>query len=406
MSALFDLKSQAKDSVDFIVREINYVAERYKKRAPCAKTEREAAEYMAGLLEADCGCVSAALEEFTAHPAAFYGCFFFAVFFGLFCCLFCFVYPPLSILFGMLTFVIFTFQFLMYKPMIDPAFPEKKSVNVTAVRPCYGEVKRRVFFSGHIDAAWEFPLNYYFGGFVFKLPGLFAVIGVTLFTVISAAKLAGAGSWTGTFSLFGLVFVPAFILVGFTYNPKRTVDGANDDLTGCFLSVSLLYAMEKLNVSLEHTEIGVILTGCEEAGLRGAKAWSRMHIDRSDGIPTYIICIDTIHCPDNLAVNLRDLNGTVKADGELGGLILRAANDAGVECRKSWIPPFGGSTDSAAFTQGGFRSVALTGLSHKLEDYYHTRRDTAGNLNVKGLENCFLACSRALELIDSGALDN
>ena len=64
----------------------------------------------------------------------------------------------------------------------------------------------------------------------------------------------------------------------------------------------------------------------------------------------------------------------------------------------------GGSTDSAAFTQGGFRAVGITGLHHKLEDYYHTRRDTYDNLNIEGLENCYRATVRLLEQIESGKL--
>ena len=65
----------------------------------------------------------------------------------------------------------------------------------------------------------------------------------------------------------------------------------------------------------------------------------------------------------------------------------------------------GGATDSAAFTQGGFRSVAVTGLNHKLEDYYHTRKDSWDNLDPEGLENCYKATVTMLREIDSGVLD-
>ena len=52
---------------------------------------------------------------------------------------------------------------------------------------------------------------------------------------------------------------------------------------------------------------------------------------------------------------------------------------------------FGGGTDSAAFTQGGFRSIGITGLNHKLERFYHTRLDTPENLSPEALENCLRA---------------
>jgi hypothetical protein len=65
------------------------------------------------------------------------------------------------------------------------------------------------------------------------------------------------------------------------------------------------------------------------------------------------------------------------------------------------VPLFGGSTDSAAFTQGGFRSVGITGLNHRLEDYYHTRNDTGDNLNCAGLENCFRATVTLIESFEA-----
>ena len=108
-------------------------------------------------------------------------------------------------------------------------------------------------------------------------------------------------------------------------------------------------------------------------------------------MPTGILCYDTIHNPDCLMVNRKDLNGTVTVDRGLCDAFLRAAEAAGVPCRPGLVPLFGGATDSAAFTQGGFRSAGITGLSHNLERYYHTRLDTADNLDPEGLENCYKA---------------
>jgi len=73
---------------------------------------------------------------------------------------------------------------------------------------------------------------------------------------------------------------------------------------------------------------------------------------------------------------------------------------AGVPCKKGKVPLMGGGTDSAAFTQGGFRSVGITGLNHKLEGYYHTRRDSFDNMNETGLENCYRATIRLVENMD------
>ena len=394
------LLSESKTAVSFMLSEITHICRDMEKRDPGSEGERKAGAYMADVLETGCGCGDVRIEAFKEHPASFYSYFYFSMTFDCLCAVFFFIFPPLSIVFGAAALLVFLIQFVLYKPLIDPLFPEKDSVNITAVRPCTGETKQRVFLNGHIDAAWEFPLNYRFGGIVFEMPGVLAIAGVLYYIFISACVLCGAGNWTFKAGLTGLIFVPFFTLVGFTYNPKRVVDGANDNLSGCYIGIAVLREMERLGVTLEHTEVGVILTGSEEAGLRGAKAWSSAHKDDYKDVPTYIISYDTIHDPAQLMVNMRDLNDTLASDNELGEMFLAAAEDAGVPCRKGKVPLLGGSTDSAAFTQGGFRSIGVTGLSHKLEDYYHTRRDTWDNLNSEGLENCYIATVKLLENID------
>ena len=398
---LNELFENSKKAVSYMISEITHICRDMEKRAPGSKGEREAASYMADVLKRDCGCGNVKVESFRLHPASFYGYFYFSMILTCLCAAFFFIKPWLSLLFGSAVYAIFILHFVLYKKPLDPLFPERESVNVTAVRPCSGEVKRRFFLNGHIDAAWEFTLNYYFGGIVFETPGVLTVIGVLYYIVISVCVLCGAGAWTMTAGLCGLVFVPFFVLVAFTYNPRRVVDGANDNLSGCYMGITVLREMERLGVVLENTEIGVILTGSEEAGLRGAKAWVKAHSDEYKDVPTYIVSYDTIHDPQQLMVNMKDLNGTVKSDKELGELFLDAAKKAGVPCKTGMVPLLGGSTDSAAFTQGGFSAIGITGLSHKLEDYYHTRRDTWDNLNTEGLENCYKTTIALIDILEN-----
>lgn len=397
LSTLYGTSAQA---VSYMVKEITHICRDLKKRAPGSEGEREAGEYMADILENECGCDGVKLETFREHPAAFYSYFYFSATFDCLCAFSFFFRPWLAIVFGTAALLLFLLQFVLYRQIIDPLLPERESMNVTAIRPCSGKVKHRIFLNGHIDAAWEFPLNYHFDGVVFEIPGVAAVIGVLFYIALGICRLCGAGPWAQTAGLWGLLFVPFFLLVGCTYDPGRVVDGANDNLTGCYMGIAVLREMERLGVTLTHTEVGVILTGSEEAGLRGAKAWCKAHERDYRDVPTYIISYDTIHDPQKLMVNLKDLNSTVSSDRELGGLFLRAAEEMNVPCRKGSVPLMGGATDSAAFTQGGFRSIGITGLSHKLENYYHTRRDSYDNLNDMGLKNCYLATIRLLERME------
>ena len=396
---IWNKSRESKESVSYMVEEITHICRKIGRRSPGSAGEQAAAEYFAGVLEKKCGCADVKTESFEVHPDSFYGYFYFSAFCDILCGVLFFSEPLLSILFGLLGVLLFIYHFVLYRKPLDPLFPKKQGTNVTAVRPCSGEVKQRIFLNGHTDAAWEFPINYRFGGIAFEIPGIAATIGVFCYMILSFLSLCGVDVYTA--GLRCLVFIPFFLLLTITYNPLRVVDGANDNLTGCYMGITVLREMERLGVSLENTEVGVILTGSEEAGLRGAKAWCIAHADDYRDVPTCIICFDTIHDPQKLMVNLKDLNGTVSSDPELGELFLRAAEEAGVPCSRGLVPLMGGGTDSAAFTQGGFRSIGITGLSHKLEDYYHTRRDSYDNLDETGLENCYRAVIRLLDMMDS-----
>lgn len=42
--------------------------------------------------------------------------------------------------------------------------------------------------------------------------------------------------------------------------------GANDNLTGCFISMAVVKYMQHHDIRFENTEVWVVLTGSEEAG--------------------------------------------------------------------------------------------------------------------------------------------
>ena len=189
----------------------------------------------------------------------------------------------------------------------------------------------------------------------------------------------------------------------FMVNYGRVVDGANDNLSGCYMGIAIVKALQDEGIEFENTEIGVVLTGSEECGWRGSKAWCEAHKGEFDDVPTFIYAYDTIYDPKYLMANYRDLNGTVKADKDASDLFMESAKELNIPCQKGWVPPLGGATDSAAFAQAGFRAAGITGLNHKLERYYHTRLDTYTNMNEEGLANCFAASVKVLEKFDNGA---
>ncbi len=401
-----------KEAAEYMVSEITHICKDFEKRDPGSKGEQQACEYMADVLKNECGCERADVESFKENPGSFFGWIYFTITFVLAAIAISFFYPLVSIILIVVGLLIVFMQFGLYKKFIDRFFPEKTGHNVTAVKSCKGEVKRRIFFNGHPDAAWEWPVNYKLGGVGFEGHAVICGIGAVYYLVISIMLVAKNGleyvsfdadETLGLLRLIGLVFVPFLIGLYWMWNENRIVDGANDNLSGCYMGIAILKALKEEGIEFENTEVGVILTGSEEAGLRGAKAWCAAHKGEFDDVPTFIFSYDTIHDPKYLMTNYRDLNGTVKADKDVSDLFMEAAKELDISCKKGWVPPLGGATDSAAFAQAGFRATGVTGLNHKLEDYYHTRRDTYDNMNEQGLADCFAISVKALEMFDNGA---
>lgn len=399
------------EAAQYMIDEITHICKDFETRSPGTKGEEQACEYMAGVLK-DLGCERADVESFKENPGSFFGWIYFTITAVLLGIISYFVVSPLlSVILIIAGLVIVFLEFGLYKKPVDRFFPELTGHNVTATKKPTGEVKRRIFFNGHPDAAWEWPVNYALGGVGFEAHAVLCGIGAVYYIVISIIALAKnglsygliEGDLTTKLGLIGLVFVPFLVGLYWMWNKNRIVDGANDNLSGCYIGIAILKALKDEGIEFENTEIGVILSGSEEAGLRGAKAWCEAHKGEFDDVPTFIISYDTIHDPKYLMTNYRDLNGTVKADKDVSDLFMEAAKAVNVPCKKGWVPPLGGATDSAAFAQAGFRATGITGLNHKLEDYYHTRRDTYDNMNAEGLANCFAASVKALEMFDEGA---
>jgi len=395
----------------YMVDEITHICKDMKKRDPGSEGEKEACEYMAGVMK-DLGCDRVSVEPFKENPGSFYGWLYFTLTFallGFVCLFFC---PVITVLIVTAGLVLAVLQFGLYFKTVDKFFPEKTGHNVTAIKPCTGEVKRRIFFNGHPDAAWEWPVNYALGGVGFEAHAIIGFVGAFYYIAIAIAGLVrnGFGGITKAAdptlfkaALCGLIFVPFLLGLYKMWNKKIIVDGANDNLTGCYMGIAILKALKDEGIELENTEVGVILSGSEEAGLRGAKAWCEQHKGEFQDVPTFIYSYDTIHDPKYLMANYRNLNGTVKGDKDCNDLFMEACADLGIHCIKGWVPPMGGATDDAAFTQGGFRAAGITGLNHKLENYYHTRRDTYDNMNEQDIADCFAASVKVLEKFDNGA---
>ena len=401
LSKIIEAKSSA---AQYMIDEITYICNTFEKRDPGSKGEQQACEYAVEKMK-ELGCDRAFVDEFKENPGSFFGW----IYFTITCCFLAFAayffMPVLSIVFIAIGLAICFIQFGLYKKLVDKFFEEKTGHSATGFKKPKGEVKRRIIFVGHVDAVWEWPFKEKFTYLGFDLHMMLCFLGAFYLLAIAILKIAGVivGALAVKLGLVAIAFVPFWFGLYFMWNKKKIVDGANDNLSGCYIGMGILKTLQEQNIELENTEIGVIFSGSEEAGLRGAMAWCEAHKDEMNDVPTFVYSYDTIAQPEELMVNYRDLNGTVKVDKDVSDLFIEACEELNIPCKKGMVPPLGGATDSAAFAQAGMRATGVTALSHALPDFYHTRRDTPDALNKECLELCYAASVKVLEMFDNGA---
>lgn len=382
--------SALREMTNFSVRGIKKICKEVGPRPAGSEQEHEAQKLMAAELDGACDKVE--IEPFDVHPGAFLGWILTdGIMMIAAIVLFFFGMSAIALALCVLSLIFAIVEFLLYKKLLDPFFPKKTSHNVVAVRKPKGEVKRRIIFSGHADSANEWRFTYY-GGSKLLVPiiGL-SFVGILLGLVLGiwavAAGHAFSAADSGALNVMRYVFlawIPILFTALFFENKKRPVMGANDDLTGCFISMAVVKYMQQHDIRFENTEVWVVLTGSEEAGLRGAKAFCKAHKNELSDVETVFVGLDTIRDYDFAAVYSRDLTGTVKNDAGACALVKEAAKQTGLDLPYKSV--FFGATDAAAVTQAGMKAVSVAAMDPAPAKYYHTRLDTADNLDIKTVE--------------------
>ncbi len=382
--------SALREMTNFSVRGIKKICKDVGPRPAGSEQEHEAQKLMAAELDGACDKVE--IEPFDVHPGAFLGWILTdGIMMIAAIVLFFFGMSAIALALCALSLIFAIVEFLLYKKLLDPFFPKKTSHNVVAVRKPKGEVRRRIIFSGHADSANEWRFTYY-GGSKLLVPiiGL-SFVGILLGLVLGiwavAAGHAFSAADSGALNVMRYVFlawIPILFTALFFENKKRPVMGANDDLTGCFISMAVVKYMQQHDIRFENTEVWVVLTGSEEAGLRGAKAFCKAHKNELSDVETVFVGLDTIRDYDFAAVYSRDLTGTVKNDAGACALVKEAAKQTGLDLPYKSV--FFGATDAAAVTQADMKAVSVAAMDPAPAKYYHTRLDTADNLDIKTVE--------------------
>ncbi|MCM1306455.1 MAG: M28 family peptidase [Bacteroides sp.] len=381
-----------------ICADIKHVCKTYGSRNAGGEGERLASEYFYQELSANADEI--VKEEFKLNPAAFKGWIPISVT----CAMVGIVAYFFSSLVALMLFIVgiipFLFEYVLHMRMLDPLYPEKTSQNITALKKCSEEPKKRLYFVANTDASFENSIKYRFGGVVLMLVIVFDLLGVAYFVALSIARWAIVGGLGASIAsgiplyvgLAGLIFVPSLFSTYFMISEKVIVDGANSNLTGCFAAVRAFGALK--DVEMKNTEVGVILTGGGACGLRGSKAWCDLHASEVDKENTVFIALNSLRELASLNVTGVEMYGLVRGDKEIANLVQNSAKNINLHCANHRIP-FEAS-DSATFRQRGFKSGCICAANLKLPEYFSTRYDSYDNLSEECIAECY---ALAIEII-------
>ena len=394
------------EHIRWITEEIRHVCENYKERVAGSESVRACMDYMAGHL---CGIADRVVTEpFTLHPQAWIGSIALQGtldVLGVICYWMGYVLSAraltaLSVLLFLGSILSWVFEYVLYGPAFDFLYPKKDAVNLFAERKAAGETKRRVILCGHADAAYEISFfQHELKAWAIYLLILGADVGMFFCCGFGVAALAGTAA--PTLRIFGIVeavLLIVYIPWIFFINWRVVVDGANDNLTGCYIAMSILKEMAENDERLEHTDVCCLITDGEESGLRGALAYAEAHRQELLDSDSIVIALDTIHDPNELAIYHRGINFTQKNSPEVCELL----HEAGLACGRD-LPYAGfypGGTDAEAFSRYGIRAAGLCAVQHTPSTYYHTRHDSWDNLNPEGIELARAVVLEALRLAD------
>ncbi len=191
-------------------------------------------------------------------------------------------------------------------------------------------------------------------------------------------------------------------MVIFFVNWSVVVPGASDNLTGSFVSVALAKYFHDKNIKLKNTEVYFMVTGSEEVGLRGAKAFVKKRNRELSTIETVAIASDTFTDLEYLSVMEKDLHGTVKRHPGMCLLLKKSAENVYINIKNATVVI--GSTDATAFTQGGIPACGLTAMDPAPPKWYHTHFDTEEWLNPECIENSLSILIEAVKNYDKSGL--
>lgn len=375
-----------REYANYAFKNVKIACRNYGARPAGSESEKNAQGYM--LTELEKYCDEAKIESFKCSDKAYpLSIAFSASLLMISAVLFSLGLAVASLAAAFIAAVVFIFEALLKKPVIDVFFTKKTSGNVIGIRKAEEKAEKRIILSGHTDSAYEYTYNYR-GGKGIKALIMFALgFDTVLFIVASVAYMIfygviGQNVWGADINIvFKIIAVATYVTVPFLItalffvSTKNPITGANTDLTGVFISMAVSKFLSDNDIRFKNTEVIVLCSGAKEAGLSGAKAFVKEHKEYFAGdCETVFVGFDSIKELEFLKVG--------ENDKKVGELLLEATKENGVEAKRDKIGSF---TDSAVMSKAGMKTAVITAINEDAK-YYRTRLDKEDEISLGAVE--------------------
>lgn len=357
----------------------------------------------------------AEVERFEVHPGAFLGFIKVLVVFYAVAAVSLAVAPLASAVLSSFGIFILVFGFFLYKAVLDPFFPKVEGKNVVAVLEPEGKAEAQLILSGHHDSARIF--NFYVDRPELYSRRVYGGIGSVVALWLASIAVAIVSGWAlGTplvgFDFLRAVAAPVFlaalplVLPLWRFASDEGTPGAGDNLAASAIALEIFKefsARRAAGAGLKRTRLVFASFDAEEAGLRGARAFSRRRKAEFAALPSYAFNMDCIFNLADLHVLVSDLNNFIPLDPEVASRLATLAAEEGFSVPKAPLAFLTGGTDAAELQAAGVKAGSLVAMrwgNDARANAYHTPADTVEAVDPAAVEALIRLGVRFAEDID------
>ncbi len=286
---------------------------------------------------------------------------------------------------------------LVHTPLSD-ALARSPSVNVAATVEPRGRATRTLCLLAHLDSSRSGLL--FDPRFAAAVRALLSAQALASGALVAEPLLRRSRPGRAAVALARAVNLAGLALLAERELRGVDVPGANDNASGAAAVVTL--AAELAAQPLSSTRVEILIAGCEESGLLGARAFLNRHA--TDG--WIFLNFDGVAAPATLRYLPEEgLVRTWKADPALVGLAERIRAERPELALEPVDQPLGLTYDATAVLARGGRALTLVAGDHGRIPNYHQPSDTVANLDPPTLGRALEVGRELIRLVDAGEAD-